>query len=90
MTVYCVSYDLRAPGRNYNKLYDALEEYENCHATESFWFIDSPLSASEIREHLCGCVDDGDQIYVMKLVKRWAACRTEPCTRWLKNSARTW
>jgi hypothetical protein len=33
--ILCVNYDLRAPGRNYQPLYDALTRYTYCHMAVS-------------------------------------------------------
>lgn len=90
MAVYAVTYDLRAPGREYNDLYKAIKRYTCCHALDSTWFIDTNSTAAEVRDALCETVDKGDQIYVLRLRKAWAACRTEDCTKWIKSDSRTW
>ncbi len=90
MSVYVVDYDLRNPDHDYQPLYDALNQYECCHALESSWFIDSDLSASAIRDDLCQHVHQQDQIYVMRLRPSWSSCRTESCSRWLHDQSRNW
>jgi hypothetical protein len=90
MTVLIVTYDLRKPGRNYDDLYAAIRKYKHCHALDSSWFIDTSDEPSVVRDKLCAAVDGGDQIYVMRLRKHWAACRNEACTEWLKDTTRTW
>lgn len=90
MSVLLVGYDLRNPGRNYDDLYRAIMRYSHCHALESMWFIDTQESPVQVRDKLCDVVDADDQIYVMRLRKNWAACRTEDCSKWLKSEARSW
>lgn len=90
MSVLLVGYDLSKPGRDYPKLHAAIERYEHCHALDSMWFIDTKQGPAEVRDALCKVVDKNDQLYVMRLQRHWAACRTDPCTEWLKSSARTW
>ena len=89
MSVYLVTYDLRAPGRNYDDLYDALKKYTHCHGLESVWFIDSRNSATNIRDHLKKSIDSNDGLFVGKLTRAWAGFSIE-CGEWLKDTSRTW
>ncbi len=90
MTIYSVNYDLRAPGRNYDSLYGAIDSYSNCHMLESYWLIDTSKSASEIRDRLQRHIDTTDQLIVTELKKHWAAAQNCQCTAWLKSSVRNW
>lgn len=90
MSVLIVSYDLRAPGRNYDPLYKKLRTYTHCHALESTWFLDTTKSASDVRTELCKEVDANDQIFVIKAKHSWAACKGDNATTWLKDPNRSW
>jgi hypothetical protein len=88
MGIFAVSYDLRAPGRDYQSLYNALGRYQHCHMMESFWLLDTPKSASNIRDDLSQHIDQNDQLFVGELKRHWAAAKKDKCTEWLKN--RSW
>ncbi|MEH3114864.1 CRISPR-associated protein Cas2 [Pedobacter terrae] len=60
-------YDLRAPGRNYNELYEAIRAYGTwAKITESSWAILSEHSASLVRDNLLQHIDANDRIFVIK------------------------
>lgn len=67
MSVYIVSYDLRAPGRDYDTLYQRLQTYTHCKALESVWLLDTPRTAAEIRDNLRPVMDGNDLLLVAKL-----------------------
>lgn len=90
MSVLLVSYDLNSPGQDYDPVWAALRKYTHCHALESTWFLDTTKSPSEVRDQLCALVDKNDQIFVFRLRKHWAACRSDPGTKWLKDAGRSW
>ncbi len=71
--VYCISYDLCTPNRNYNDLYDAIKSFGSWwHQTESVWFIISSKSAVEIRDYLLCTIDNNDKLFVIEVCKHWA------------------
>ena len=68
MTSMIVVYDLRAPGRNYQGLYDELESFGiKSKITESAWFIKTNLTCAEVRNSLIAQLDKNDRIFVGKL-----------------------
>ena len=89
MSVFVLTYDLKAPHKDYNNLYEALKKYTYCHGVESVWLIDSQKSASEIRDDLNKHIDNNDVLFVAKLSGNWASMRYS-CAEWLKSSSRTW
>ncbi len=90
MAVYIVTYDLNAPGQNYNNLINAIKSYTHCYALKSAFFIDTHKGAAELRDELMKYVDKNDILYVMELKRHWGCNRETACTTWLQNSARTW
>ncbi|MCU5784831.1 hypothetical protein MA04_04131 [Alcanivorax balearicus MACL04] len=89
MAIYCVTYDLRAPGRDYNAVFSYLKQFAYCKGMESFWLIDSNLSASRIRDDLKALVDTNDKIFVGRLNGKWASFNYG-CGDWLNDSKRRW
>lgn len=86
MKCYIISYDL-VYQRNYENLWNAIKSYSYwAKITESTWAVKTDRSAAEIREHLSGCTDADDRIFVIKsgVEAAWknAICKNE----WLKNN----
>ena len=69
MNNYLVTYDLKKPGQNYQRLYDAIWKYRNIHPLESVWFIKSNDPATAISMNLQGFIDkDGsDLLFVCQI-----------------------
>lgn len=83
---YIVTYDLRAPGRNYDSLYEALRSYGTYyHIQESVWIIVSNRSATEICDHLLTFIDSNDSLFVARLSGE-AAWFGVPDSDWLKRN----
>ena len=84
-TCYIITYYLRDQ-RNYQDLYDTIKTYTHAHILESVWAVRSTRSASEIRAHLAGCIDNDDGIFVIRSGGE-AAWRNVLCShQWLKNN----
>jgi hypothetical protein len=85
---FLVSYDLRAPGRDYAKLYEAIRLLANGYSRplESVWIIRSVHSAAEIRDALQKHIDGNDGLLVIEVVKHWATIRVAgKQTTWMKS-----
>ncbi|MFT4048823.1 MAG: hypothetical protein QM648_03195 [Solirubrobacterales bacterium] len=59
-----ISYDLRAPGRNYQALYDHLKSsYSSwCHPLDSYWFVATNKSAGDVRDECRSYIDSNDKL----------------------------
>lgn len=67
MNTYIINYDLIAPGKNYDRLFEAIKSYGTwAHVLESCWLIKSSLSATEVRNHLVKYIDNNDKLLVAK------------------------
>jgi hypothetical protein len=73
MYTYLISYDLRAPGRDYSKLHAAIRHLANGYSKplESVWLIRSTLAASELRDDLQKHIDGNDGLLVIQVVAHW-------------------
>jgi hypothetical protein len=84
MTTYVVSYDLRAPGRDYKKLFEFLESHTSwAHPLESTWVVVSGRSARQLRE-IARHTDANDNFLVVKSKAAWRNL-TDRLTRWLQT-----
>lgn len=64
---YIVIYDLRAPGRNYESLYQAIKNYGTWgKISQSAWAIVSSKNSVEIRDDLMKYLDRNDRLMIVK------------------------
>lgn len=89
--VYCISYDLRKPGRDYESLYNAIKSYGTWwHQTESVWFIVTNEKAANIRDRLNNQIDTNDKLFVIALQREWAGVGfSQKEYEWLKSIPET-
>lgn len=60
-----ISYDLKAPHKDYEKLYKYLRSFSEYHKIqESFWMVNSNKEPKEIRDELSKYTDTDDSIFV--------------------------
>lgn len=86
MPCYIVTYDLRAPGRNYEAVYNKLKSYDNwAKITESTWAIVTDERAVQIRDGLAALIDKNDRIFVVKSGVEAAWRNTRCKSEWLKK-----
>jgi hypothetical protein len=89
MAILLVTYDLKAPGRNYQPVHDYLKRFSYCKGLESTWLLDTNRSASDIRDDLKTLVDPNDVIFVVWLMQVWASFGYG-CANWLNAPERSW
>lgn len=89
MAIYCVTYDLKTPGTNYESVHNYLKKFNHCKKLESFWLIDTATDAANIRDDLGKLIDDRDIIFVAELQRHWASTHYLYAT-WLTDEPRNW
>jgi hypothetical protein len=72
MPRYLISYDLNAPGRNYEALFDELARLGAKRLLLSQWGLRNPATAVAIRDHLWSFMDGNDRLLVSSLDVDWA------------------
>lgn len=88
MRYWVISYDLRAPGRNYEAMYALLRSWRAVRALQSVWFIASANGAITIRDALKTKMDPNDGVLVIEVTQAadWASFRLLPGAReWLQR-----
>lgn len=82
-----ISYDLRAPGRNYDGLYEAIKSYSTwAHVCESDWIVVTTDSCESVANNLLQQMDYNDRIFVYALSGE-AAWKNVLCKDdWLKTN----
>lgn len=71
MAYYLISYDLRTPGQDYTKLYDAIKDFDEWqHPLESTWFIKTEImKANDIFNKIKPLIDENDLLLIIKVDK---------------------
>jgi hypothetical protein len=89
MKLYQICYDLRAPGRNYESLHEAIRSYGNwAHPLESTWIVRTMQSAQQVAEFLLRHMDPNDGLLVTRWQGEgaWVNVNTE-ASEWMKQAA---
>ena len=63
MARYIVTYDLSAPGRDYPKLYNRINQYPSIRITESSWAFVSTATAAQLRDYFKEAIDSNDNLF---------------------------
>jgi hypothetical protein len=69
-----ISYDLKNPGRDYEKVISAVKQMGNWAKIQySYWYVDSHMSAEQARAYLVKFIDSNDTIYIVDATNNNAA-----------------
>ena len=83
MAVYLVTYDLNKAGKDYKSLYDEIQALGSwSHYLDSTWFVDTSLTATQIRDKLISVMDSNDYLFVTKVTRNYSG--------WLQTKAWDW
>ena len=83
MTAYCISYDLKVPGRDYTALFNAIKQSELWwHYLDSTWIISTNESAQQVWDRLANAIDKNDYLLVIEVRNNTKG--------WLPKEAWTW
>ena len=89
MAMMLISYDLNAPGRDYDGLLDALEGFgAYWHCLDSLWLVETRMSISQVRDSLWMHMDRSDELLVLDVTgapASWIGFSQE-CGDWLKDN----
>lgn len=87
MNTYLVSYDLSAPGRDYQPVYDYMKKFtDRVKPLQTVYLVYTSKSASTIRDELKALVDGNDKILVVELnTSAWATSNLPTTATWLKE-----
>jgi hypothetical protein len=69
-----ISYDLIAPGKNYEGVISKIKDLGNWAKIEySFWYVKSSYTAAQARDYVIPALDAGDKLYVVDATNGTAA-----------------
>ncbi|MGV2982066.1 CRISPR-associated protein Cas2 [Microbacterium sp. AGC85] len=87
MSSYLLTYDLTAPGRNYDDLIKHLKSYAtHAHVLDSTWLIVSDRTSVQIRDEAKTHMDSNDQLLVVKLTGDAAWYGLRGHSDWIKKN----
>lgn len=69
-TVYMITYDLNAPGKKYDDVYQAIKDSSTgvwCHYWDSTWLIRSNLTPDQVSENIKKYIDSNDRFIVIEV-----------------------
>jgi len=77
---YIITYDLKAPGRNYDALYRLLGSWNAARIAESVWIAQLTATSSAVRDAMKAVTDPNDLIAVFELTPnaQWAVSGANP------------
>ena len=68
MRAYCITYDLKVPGRNYSGLYEAIKAIGKWwHYLDSTWIVVSEESSQRIWNRLHSHIDENDYLLIIEV-----------------------
>lgn len=83
-----ISYDLRAPGKDYHSLHEAIKKVgiNWAHPLESFWIVVTTQTCAQVRDSLAKHIDQNDQLLVADFGPNWASQKLlKEVSDWLKS-----
>lgn len=89
MKTILVSYDLRAPGKDYNRLWEHLRSYgDYIKPLESFWFLRTLYSAKDVKNKVRQYIDTNDRLMVIDVTGDAAAWYGlgDQYSQWIKTN----
>jgi hypothetical protein len=85
MALFLISYDLRKT-KNYQTLWDEMDRLDAFKPLESVYLANLTDTASDVRDHLKGFIDDDDGLLVVEFDEKPAAFKCKQGTaQWLKD-----
>lgn len=86
MNTILISYDLRAPDKDYSKLINHLKSYGNwVKPLESFWIIRTSSNVVQVRDAALNYIDQNDKIFVVDVTSKPSAWKNLPAevVKWI-------
>ena len=76
MHKFLITYDLRAPGQDYETLWEALRRWGAKRALESVWILKGNYTTVTIRDAIMQIIDKNDRLLVVQMDDNWASYNT--------------
>jgi len=85
MKIYSISYDLKAPGKNYENLYQEIKKKSWANPLDSNWLIKTDETADQIYSRLSKHLDKNDLILINQFGQDYQGVLLKEIWEWVKN-----
>ena len=86
--LFLISYDLKAPGRDYNSLYDLIKTAPGLyHCLESTWIISTSLDIKTWSDKIRAVIDSNDRFLIVDITN---SVKNYAINGWLDQKAWDW
>lgn len=87
MKAYCVSYDLKAPGRNYSGLYVELKKSGLWwHYLESTWLVGTDETPNQMWQRYSHHIDQNDRLLIIEVRDNTQGWLTQKAWDWIHKN----
>ncbi len=90
MKAYSITYDLKSPGSNYEKLYEVIKDTGKWwHFLESTWLVVSNETSQEIWDKIAPVVDKNDFILIIEIKRNYYGWLPKDAWDWIDTNVPT-
>ena len=87
MNAYSITYDLKAPGRNYDSLYEAIKQCGKWwHYLESTWIVITNETSQQIWNRLSSHIDKNDSILIIEVRRNRYGLLPKDAWQWIDEN----
>ena len=87
MAAFCITYDLKAPGRDYKGLYEGIKASGKWwHYLESTWLVVTDQKPGEIWDRLNPHADDNDRILIIEVRNNKSGWLSQDAWDWINEN----
>ena len=87
MKAYSITYDLKAPGRDYENLYEAIKKTGKWwHYLESTWLVITDKTSQQIWDSLAPTIDKNDLLLIIEIRKNRHGWLPEKAWEWIDKN----
>jgi hypothetical protein len=84
--VLLITYDLNAPGKNYDRLYEEIKKAGTWwHHLDSTWLIETQSSPQQWYERLAPHIDRNDFLFVIEVERNYWGQLPQEAWEWLRG-----
>lgn len=85
MSLFLLTYDLRQPGQDYDKLTDAIKALDSNHIMQSVWLIKTDMERTDLFNRLHGLITKNDEMALVEIKGQPSAALDSDKYEWLKK-----
>ncbi len=84
--ILLITYDLKAPGRNYAGLYESIKSSGTWwHHLESIWLVETNQTPEQWYNKLATQMDQNDNLFIVQVTRNYFGYLPQKAWDWLKD-----